>query len=58
MMEDKVLHIVASVRGFISEKEYKKIVKELERTITQAKDQAFLEGYYYAIQVLKDNIRQ
>lgn len=58
MMEDKVLHIVASVRGSISEKEYKKIVKELERTITQATDQAFLEGYYYAIQVLKDNIRQ
>ncbi len=52
------VHSLKEIRKYVLEEKWKVFTCELERIIKEREEEAFMEGYCYAIQILQDSFRK
>lgn len=56
MDKEKSLHILEWIKSYITDDKQKRFENEMETLLNEIQEDAFMEGYCYAIQLLKDSM--
>lgn len=55
---NKISHYLKTIKEYVPDEKWKTFTSEMEQVINDMEEEAFMNGYCYAIQILQDSLKK